>query len=188
MKKIKDYSTIRSRGWTIILYPDSDIYNFDDVMFLVRSYKNYCFIKHEPDDEIKKIHYHINIFLDNACFRKSISNKLGVPENYIESIDSVRAMNRYLTHIDFPERIQYDVNLVQVSRYYQKNFKKCFDDLESEFEIINKIYFKIKDLSIEYNSYSDIVRELVLWVSDNVYDNVYKRYRFEFLDYIKNLL
>ena len=187
MRKNKDYENDRFRSWHIILYSDSTSYDFNSVMQIIKSYKDYAYISHSPDDEINKTHYHINLFLDNPTYRHTLSNKLGVPENYIDSIDNVRVMNRYLTHIDFPERTQYDLSFVVVSAHFHKKFKKCYDDLETEYTIINKIYFKIDELATQYN-YSTLLRELLCWCSDECYENVYKKYRLEFIDYIKSLL
>lgn len=190
MGKKKDYATLRSRGWTLILYPNDKNYDFEQVMVLARGFSDYAFIKHDSDIEEKKEHYHLNIFFQNACSRSAVLKKLGLPDNYTKavSIDFVRSMNRYLTHIDYPERKQYDLDCVVVSSHYQKRFKKCFDDLESEHDIINKIYFHINSLVSLYSSKPVICRELLLWCSDNCYENIYKKYRYEFLDYINILL
>lgn len=189
MGKKKDYTTLRARGWTLVLYPDAKNYDFDQVMVLARGYSDYAFIKHDPDVEEKKTHYHLNIFFQNACSRSAVLKKLGLPDNYTkaDSIDFVRSINRYLTHIDYPERKQYDIDCVIVSSHYQKRFKKCFDDVESEHDIINKIYYKIGCLRIDHDSKPTILKELLLWCSDNCYENIYKKYRYEFLDYL-NLL
>lgn len=183
-----DYIHERFRAWTLILYPDSESYDFESVMTIIRSYKDYAFIKHESDEEFKKDHYHVNIYLENATFRSTLLKKLGIPEDYsfINRIDHIRSMNRYLTHIDFPERVQYDLSLCSVSYHYWKKFKKCYDDLETENEIINKIYYKIDELAINCK-YSILLRELLIWVSSECYENIYKKYRLEFIDYIKSL-
>lgn len=189
MQKNKDYVTKRFRSWTIILYSDSSSYDFNKVMEIIKSHKDYAYIKHVPDDEVKKEHYHINLYLDNPTFRSSVINKLGLPEDYqfLDSIDNVRVMNRYLTHFDAPDKVQYDLSCVCVSSHYWKKFKKCYDDLETEYTIINKIYFKIDELAVQF-SYSNLLRELLLWCSDECYENIYKKYRLEFIDYIKSLL
>lgn len=190
MGKVKDYDVLRSRGWTLVLYSDSDSYNFDDVIQLVRSYPDYAFIKHDSDVEEKKSHYHVNIYFQNACSRSAVLKKLGLPSDYTkcESIDFVRSMNRYLTHIDYPERVQYSLDLVTVSSHYQKKFKQCYNDLESEEDIINKIYFRIDSLCSENLDYYHVQRELLIWCSSNCYENVFKKYMHVFLDYLKNIL
>lgn len=188
MGKSKDYSVLRSRGWTLVLYPDSKSYDFNFVITLARSYPDYAFIKHDPDVEEKKVHYHLNIYFQNACSRSAVLKKLGLPADYTlcDSIDFVRNMNRYLTHIDYPERQQYDYDLVIVSSHYQKVFKKCYDDVETEHEIISKIYFKIDSLVAFNGDYYRNMKDLLLWVSDECYENIYKKYRLEFLDYIRS--
>ena len=127
---VKDYVNRRFRSWSIVLYSDSFDYDFNSVMQVLKSYKDYAYVKHEREDKEKKEHYHFNLYLDNPTYRSSLACKLGIKENYIESIDNVRVMNRYLTHIDFPDKIQYDLSCVVVSSHYWKKFKKCYDDLE----------------------------------------------------------
>lgn len=187
-RKVVDYDSNRFRSWTIILYTDTKSYDFDSVFQVLKSFKDYAYIKHEPDEEIKKVHYHFNLFLDNPTYRRTLAKKLGIPENYIECIDNIRVMNRYLTHIDYEERKKYDLSCCVVSSHYYKKFKKCYDDLETENSIINSIFFKIDNLCTFYNNYFIIQRELLLWVSDECYENIYKKYRFEFLDYLKGKL
>lgn len=187
MRKIINYDDDRFRSWTIILYSDSKSYDFDSVFQIIKSYKFYAYIKHQPDNDIKKVHYHVNLFLDNPTTRHALSKKLGVPENFIESISNVRVMNRYLTHIDFPERIQYSINDVFVSSSYFKKFKKCYDDLETESEIIDKIFSKIDDLISQF-SYFDCTKILLKWCSDNCYESIFKKYYVLFLDYLKGKL
>ena len=176
MGKKVDYDTNRFRSWSIVLYADSTNYDFDSVFQILKSYKDYCYIEHEKDHEIKKKHFHFNLYLDNPTYRSTLSHKLGIPANYIECINNVRCMNRYLTHIDFPDKQQYDLSCVVVSSHYWKKFKKCYDDLETEYTIINKIYFKIDELAVSCN-YSRLLRELLLWCSDECYENIYKKYR-----------
>lgn len=173
------------RNWEILLYEDSYIYDFKEVMRILKSHKKYAYIKHQPDNDEKKEHYHFILKLDNATKKSTLSNKLGVPENYIDEIKSLRMMNRYLIHIDDEDKIQYEIADVTISKPYQREYLKCFDDLLSEEEILEQIYEFIDTFkNLDYFKSS---RELVQFVNANCYDTIYKRYRPELTEYLKSV-
>ena len=103
------------RHFIAILYSDSTSYNFDDVIFNLNQFKYYAYIKHLPEQDEKKEHYHLFLSVDSATTIKNISKRLGVPENYIQYVKSVRSSVRYLTHIDYPEKKQYSIEDCNVS-------------------------------------------------------------------------
>lgn len=171
------------RHWLILLYEDTMSYNFNEVLQVVKSQKNYAYIKHFPESNEKKEHYHVILSFENARSKKSLSNKLGVPENYIDEIKSFRTICRYLIHKDDDDKFQYSLDQVKISKCFERQYKKQFDDLESEEDIINNIYIFISSLSSL--SYTEALRVLIQYINSHVYDTIYKRYRFEFQDYLK---
>lgn len=171
------------RCFTFVLYDESDFYDFNDVLFNLKSYKNWAYIKHQPESNEKHSHYHFIIYLDNATTIQSISKKTGVPSNYIQYVKNIRAMCRYLIHFDDPEKFQYSLSDVRVSRLWERKFKKHFEDLKTEEEIISDIYYWINNN--HYDSYQEKLMYMIMWVNASCYDSVYKRYRLEFLDYLK---
>ena len=57
----------RYRHFMILLYEDTESYNFNDVLFdLKGSFKNYAYIKHLPEDNEKKEHIHFILSQDNT--------------------------------------------------------------------------------------------------------------------------
>ena len=173
------------RNWEILLYEDSYVYDFKEVMRILKSNKKYAYIKHLPEEDESKEHYHFILRLDNATKKSTLSNKIGVPENYISEIKSLRTMNRYLIHIDDEDKIQYDIPDVIISKPYQREYIKCFDDLLSEEEILEQIYQFIDTFrNLDYFKCS---RELVQFVNANCYDTIYKRYRPELTEYLKSV-
>ena len=52
------------RCFTFVCYEDSTIYNFKDVLANLKTYKNWAYIKHLPESNEKKTHYHFIIKLD----------------------------------------------------------------------------------------------------------------------------
>lgn len=175
----------RFRNFNVLLYPDTTSYNYNDVIFKLNEYKYYAFIEHRPENDEKKPHTHLFIHLDNACTKSAIANNLGIPQNFVQETKSVRSSCRYLTHIDYPDKIQYDYNDINISTMFERKFKKNFEDLETEEQIINNIFEFIDNLHFDYN-YNYAMRVLIQWINLNVYDTIFKRYRSEFLDYLKS--
>lgn len=172
------------RHFSIILYSDSTIYNFKEVLSdLKGSFKDWAYIRHLPEKEEKKEHYHFNLHLENARSLESLSKRLGIPSNYIKVIKSVRLMDRYLIHIDDEEKRQYNLTDVKVSNHYSSKYFSSFDDLKSEQDIIDDIYNFIDTLDL--NDYRLCLRYLVSYVNSCGYDKIYKRYRNEFISYLK---
>lgn len=175
----------RFRNFNILLYKDTTSYNYKDVIFKLNEYKYYAYIEHKPETDEKKEHTHLFIHLDNACTILAVANNLGIPKNFVQETKSVRSSCRYLTHIDYPDKIQYDYKDVHISTMFERKFKKNFEDLETEEQIINNIFDFIDNLHYDY-TYNYAMRVLIQWVNLNVYDTIFKRYRSEFLDYLKS--
>lgn len=174
------------RLFSIILYEKSDDYDPKEVLFNIKSNKYYAFILHNKDKDnkglFKKPHYHIIIRLDNATTISALSKKLGIKENYIQHINNERAYLRYLIHFDDPEKFQYDINEVKTSRLYYRKFKKSFEDLETEEEILQKLFSKIQELNNFKLSHEESLYHLIMYVNSNSYDTIYRRYRQELLN------
>lgn len=174
----------RFRNFMILLYDESKHYILDDVLFVLKGFKYYAYIKHQPETEEKQAHYHVFLHLDNACTIKSISKRLGVPENFVQPVKSVRSSCRYLTHIDYDDKIQYSLDDVIISKLFERKFKKNFEDIKTEEDIILDIYSFIDNLQLE--TYSRSLMYLVIYINKNCYDTIFRRYRGEFLDYLKS--
>lgn len=174
----------RYRNFLILLYDKSKFYNLDEVLFTLKGFKYYAYIKHKPEQEEKQAHYHVFLHLDNACTLQALSKRLGVPKNYFQAVKSVRSSCRYLTHIDYDDKIQYNLDEVIVSKLFERKFKKNFEDIKTEEEIILNIYAFIDNLQIE--TYNKALMYLVIYINKNCYDTIFRRYRGEFLDYLRS--
>lgn len=181
---LEEKKSVKYRHWLILLYEDTTSYNFKEVLKIVKGQKNYAYIKHIPEANEKKAHYHVILSFENATKKDTLSKKLGVPSNYIDEIKNFRTICRYLVHKDDDDKFQYDLSQVFVSPCFERKFKKQFDDIESEDMIIDNIYNFINNLhKIEY---SEALRVLIQYINNHCYDTIYKRYRYEFLDYLKS--
>lgn len=185
MEDLEEKTPKKYRNWLILLYDDTDSYDFKEVLQVIKAHKYYAYIKHIPEETEKKPHFHVILSFDNATKKSTLANKLGIPENYISEIKNFRSMCRYLIHKDDEDKYQYDLNDVKISKPFERKFYKCFDDLENEEDIINNIYLYIDKLKALNVSYYENVRNLVVYINAHVYDTIYKRYRNEFLEYLK---
>lgn len=163
----------RFRHWMILLYPEWE--NFGEILQDIKgSFKNYAYIKHQPESGEKKEHYHLILSLDNPRSEKSLSKRLGIPSNLFQHVKSLRASNRYLIHMDNEEKIQYPLTDVVVSKSYTNEFFKSFDDLMSDSDILNNIYSFIEDFK-EMGAI-DLEIELTRFVCQKGFERVFKRY------------
>lgn len=174
------------RCFTLVVYDESIHYKLDDILFALHGFKYWAWIKHMPEEDEKLPHYHILIKLENATSVESISKKTGVPVHKIQYVKNIRAMCRYMIHLDDTDKIQYNIDEVHVSKLFERKFKKNFEELKTEEEIIQDIYFWLDNT--HFNDYHEKLRYLLMFVNMNCYETIYKRYRFEFLDYLKTNL
>lgn len=171
------------RCFEFVVYDESIHYKLEDIMKSLYGFKYWAWIKHQPESNEKVSHYHILIKLENATTIESISKKTGVPISKIQYVRNVRAMCRYMIHLDDPEKIPYSISDVHVSKLFERKFLKNFEDIKTEEEIIQDIYFWIDNT--HFDTYHDKLKNMLIYINSCCYDTIYKRYRFEFLDYLK---
>ena len=179
----------RYRNFMIMLYEDSTTYDYKEVLFdLKGSFKNYAYIKHQPETNEKKSHIHFILSLDNARSILSIAKRVGVAPNYFQPIKSLRASCRYLIHIDTDDKIKYNLSDVVVSNSFMRKFYGAFDDLKTEGDVIDDIYNYVEYVSTITGNVQQAIKELITFVNKNNYDTIYKRYRVEFIEYLKSIM
>lgn len=176
----------RYRSFLILLYEDTTSYDINNIFFEINGFKKFAYIKHEPESNEKKSHYHLYISLDSACTISAVSKRLGVPAQFIQHVRSERASLRYLTHLDYPEKIQYEIEDIKFSSNIERSLLKSYSDVESEIDIINNIHNFILSLKNDY-TYNQALIELIKFVNSNYYDTIYKRYRNEFREFMLNV-
>lgn len=106
------YAKTKKRYWTFVLYPESAPVNWREILqrtgLLVAISPLHDKDKN-PDGEFKKPHYHIILCYEGPTTGsnvKSLVDELNQPIPL--PIDSVRGLYRYFTHMDNPEKYQYD--------------------------------------------------------------------------------
>lgn len=172
------------RNWMILFYDESSNYKLADVFLALSSIKDYAYIKHEAETDEKQSHYHAFLSLSSACTQSALSKRLGIPENYLKRVKSRRGAVRYLTHIDYPNKIQYKIDDVIVSSHFKRKFLLCFEDVKTEEEILQDIYHWI-DCS-QFDDFYEKLKYFTMFINSECYDTIFKRYRFEIMEYLKH--
>lgn len=180
---LEEKSSKKYRHWLILLYEDTISYDFKEVLRIIKSQRKWAYIKHYPESNETKEHFHVILSFDNATKKETLSKKLGVPANFLDEIKSFRTICRYLIHKDDEDKYQYSLDQVKLSKLFEKDFLKQFDDIETEEEILSNIYGFISNL--DKMSYIEALKSLIYYVNIHCYDRIYKRYRYEFLDCLK---
>lgn len=107
----------RKLHWDILLYPDSDEYDCQDILDNLNTYfEKWAYITHDmdvrEDGTLKKPHIHLYAKTCNACTVTALAKKLGIASEDIEFVRSVKGCQRYLIHADNPEKAQYQIEEV----------------------------------------------------------------------------
>lgn len=105
---------IKSRYWSFIVYPESTINNWQDklcelgVVFAVSPLHDRDI---NPTGEPKKAHYHVLLEFEGPTTYKNVKENICdiVNGTIPVKVISLRGYYRYLTHLDNPEKAQYDI-------------------------------------------------------------------------------
>ena len=144
---------VKGRDWTAIVYPDSAPKNWREIL----DETHYRWVEsplHDkdvnPDGEVKKAHWHILLSADGPITEKTakeVFEKLNTPE--IRKVGSARGLVRYMTHMDTPEKYQYDIQDIRGHNGA---------DIDSYFELTT-------------TSKLSVLKEMVIYIRDNQVDN-----------------
>ena len=91
-----------------VIYEESEVSRF--VELCESKGLKYAYIKHFPEEEDKKEHYHFVVF-SNSRLRFRIIKFVSelTPINLFEKLNNVNCYLRYMTHIDYVDKQQYEV-------------------------------------------------------------------------------
>lgn len=105
-------NNVKKRYWAFVLYPESAPEDWKDQLRKTGLQGEISPLHDkdiDPTGEPKKPHYHVILAYGNpTTFNnvKGLTDRLGQPIPI--PLDSVRGMDRYLTHMDNPDKYQYD--------------------------------------------------------------------------------
>lgn len=167
---------VRYHTFLLVLYKDSQIYDYYEVINNIIGWcKHYAFIEHKPEKNELKEHTHVIMYFENSKFVETIENQLGVPKNYFQVPLSFRGSCRYLTHIDYPEKLQYSLQDVSVSKSFIKRYFQAFDDEKLDDEILQDIITFIEDNAPSLTKIN-LVKMLMIYVTRCRYKTIYKQF------------
>lgn len=150
----------RDRKFELVLYPDSESYDIDSVLFSALSYfPAWAYCLHDSDINVdgspKKEHIHLVGKLDDVRSPDVVCRDLSIPLNSISNIKNWKAACRYLVHLDSPTKFQYS-----------------FDDVISSFPILS--FFSLSDdeqarriIDFISSTGCNRVSDLTVWALDN---------------------
>ncbi len=150
-----------SRTFSIILY---DTEEDNKILEQAKKNYNYAYILHDKDvdefGELKKAHYHLILRWNDTKSINALSMELSIPIEKITKIKNYKSSIRYLTHIDYKEKYQYDLNNISTNM----DIKEYFDDELTELQKVKLIAEIINNENISSKRYIlDIVIEKGLW-------------------------
>lgn len=124
--------------WELLLYPDAENYNCDEVIESAKSFfDEWAYILHDqdflPTGELKKSHIHfLGRFLGNEKQTPNfVIYELKLPENSIGQVHSWKKALRYLCHLDNPEKASYPIDNVQSNFDILTPLRQLADDVQA---------------------------------------------------------
>lgn len=151
-------TNIKKRNWAFVVWPDSAPDNWRDLlqesglMFAISPLHDKDV---NPDGEPKKPHYHVIMCFDGPTTYK---NALSVAErtnaNTVQPLEQIRGYYRYFTHIDNPEKYQYDDKEITTINGFDIN-----NYIELSYTEISKYLFYIQYIIKDHKitEYADLV-------------------------------
>lgn len=164
-------NALDSRTFSLILYETEEDKN---ILELAKKSYNYAYILHDKDvdefGEIKKAHYHLILRWNDTKSINALSLELGIPVNRITKIKNFKSSIRYLSHIDYKEKYQYDVKDIDtnldIAEYFEDNLTEL-QKVKQIYELINNEQMsskkKMLNIVIERGLWSEYRRAYHIW-------------------------
>lgn len=106
---------IKDRKFCMVLYPE-DKSHAEAVEKLVASGVPCAIALHDKDKDIdgnlKKAHWHVVVRFNNPRWRSAVAKEFGITDNYVEPCANLDGALTYLVHFNFPDKYQYDTDIV----------------------------------------------------------------------------
>lgn len=139
----------------------------------------YAYICHDRDidenGEIKKAHWHLLLSFETKKSLSLIAKMLHVEENLIEVVNNYKSLERYLIHLDNPDKAQYKPSEVisnydyevQVYSTTESILKYLIDECQ-HYENIAQFNIMIMKLGIDYMK---VYKQYYSMIKDVIYFN-----------------
>ena len=145
-KRSKEFNrdTDKTRNFELILYPDSESYDCDQLLDLLsQKFDKWAYIKHDRDTdntgELKKAHYHAYGSRSSPVLISTIANAFGLAANFVNPVLDWNAAIQYSTHINQPDKYLYRPSDITSNFDHFKVFKSQRDDAEDAAAIFQYI-------------------------------------------------
>ncbi|HFE7916178.1 replication protein [Staphylococcus aureus] len=152
----------KSRTWGVVVYPESAPENWVEILDESRIQFAVSPLHDKdvnPDGEIKKSHWHVILCWDGPVTDvavKKLTDKIEAP-NPIK-LESVRGAYRYFTHMDHPDKYQYDDKEIKVFNGFDISSYIALTK-EERYEAITAIIRYINENKV--TEYLDLLNELM---------------------------
>lgn len=164
----------RIRTWNVLLYPDTEDYDFAEVLATIQLNANKYYIQQHLAEDGKKEHFHCVLHFENGKTKSALSKSIGVPERFLDETVDKRNSIRYLFHLDNPSKTQYPIdNCITNDLPTLKKYCTNVDEGLICCDMLDKI-----DSGMTF-------RELMRWSAENGYYSEFRR-NFSILAYLKN--
>ncbi|EGQ3826146.1 plasmid replication protein [Staphylococcus pseudintermedius] len=155
-------NNIKARHWAMVVYPESAPENWLEL--LEQTYLQFAVSPlHDkdvdPDGQIKKAHWHVILSWDGpqrATAAQKIAEMVNAPKPI--RIESVRGAYRYFTHMDNPDKYQYDSKEIRVFNGFDISSYIALTK-EERYEAITAIISYINENKV--TEYLDLLNELM---------------------------
>lgn len=160
---------IKKRNWAFVLYPESAPSDWIEQLQQTGLQVAISPLHDkdlDPNGEPKKAHYHI-IIIYSGPTSYSVVNRLcqSLNQPIPKALESVRGYYRYFTHMDNPDKYQYDANdiktlngfnvidFVELTRSEVLGYKRKIQQIIRDFEITE--YSELMDILLDSDGYSN---------------------------------
>ena len=143
----------KTRGYALVIYPESLP---TDYIERINNLHMQCLLSplHDkdtnPNGEPKKPHYHLMLLFDGPQTEKRAKEVFqevtGAEVPYVEQLNSIPGMARYLCHLDNPEKYQY--SKAEVQEFGGARYLELIEKVADNMEILSRIFDIIEDEDI----------------------------------------
>lgn len=165
------------RKFTAILYPDSEEYDYNEVLDKLTGwgYDEWAYIVHDRDTKedgtLKKKHAHVILKKSTPTALGTIARQLGISSNYVQRVRNWKRMVLYMTHDEQSDKVKYE--LEELISSDPKKFEAYFKD-EDESEQARRIldyitesgcmsYIQLLDWCVVNGLYATCRRNASMW-------------------------
>lgn len=167
-KSKNNSSNVRTRNWTIIIYPDSAPENWRDIIDeehieWVESPLHDKDIS--PDGTLKKAHYHVLLLFGGVKSYEQVLDFIQPLNCPIpKRVHNAKALVRYMAHLDHPDKEQYNVSKI-VAHGGVDIYELLKANSSERYSIIREMITFIKEYNI------DEFQDLVDYALENHFDD-----------------